>query len=130
MFAFVGEYYLGIVPRFVGEQLICFPPLNSSQPETAENEQPDDVFAGILDSIPVVDHHLSPIAQAVVEIIRSGKKVPTSFESIRNSRYWADGRWHGEKPSIAQIDDAIAQLIQCEIAAGNREEGYILFNNA
>ncbi|MBD2505331.1 ATP-binding protein [Anabaena azotica] len=133
MFAFVGEYYLGIVPKFVGEQIICFPPLNQQPVESVtedELEPVDDVFAGILDNVPVVNNHLSPIAHAVVEIIRSGKKVPTSFETIRNSRYWTDGRWHGEKPSIGQIDDAIAQLIQCEIAAGNRDEGYILFNNA
>lgn len=105
MFAFIGGYYLGLVPQF-HEQVNSPPPVQT---------QPDP-FADI------ATVQLSPRNTTILQIIAAGTQ-PVSFESIRKSR-----RWGESTPAREELRSALVELIQFELVEGNEQIGYSVLN--
>lgn len=128
LFAFIGGYYIGLVPKF-NEQL---PP--PPQPTPIEFTKPgygvDETMGVLKDELPELNDEierifkahldLSPVANKVLEIIQAGTQ-PVSFDSIRKSRRWESS------PKTDEIREAINELYLKETIYGTEEKGYSAF---
>lgn len=116
MFAFIGGYYIGIVPRFPPESDLF--PIHQPAPQVAP-PTPELSLSEQLDAILGNQNKpsLSDRATKVLEIIQSGTE-PVGFEAIRKSRKWEDN------PSTETIREALNELTIKECIAGDRTTGY------
>ena len=119
MFAFIGGYYIGIVPRFPPESDL-FP--SHGQPTPVEVPKPPTPELSLTEQLDAIlgsqdKPTLSDRAAKVLEIIQSGTE-PVGFEAIRKSRKWE------ENPSTEVIREALNELTIKECISGDRSTGY------
>lgn len=117
MFAFLGGYYLGIVPRFSEQKSIAMPPADIESPDAVPELRSE--LDGILASW-AAKSEVSAIASQIIEIIKSGNE-PVNVESIRKSRKWGDNA-----PGIEEIREALSELTIKEFVDGDKDKGYSL----
>jgi len=77
-----------------------------------------DVDQKDVERTPQQKSELSPVAQIILEVIKSANKHPISFDAIRKSRRWQ------RQPDKQLLIDGLSELIAEEVIEGNEEDGY------
>lgn len=132
MFAFIGGYYIGLVPKFPQEtNLFVHKYQPPATPQTQQPPKQDNAYELIQTEESLTDQldrlfqenttpTISDTASKVIEIIKAGKQ-PINFESIRRSR-----KWDGYNIPTEKLRETLNELLIKEIISGDKETGYSL----
>lgn len=130
MFAFIGGYYLGLVPKFPPETNLFahkYEPSTTSssihEPEEKNAYELIQVEESLTDQLDRIFAENAPLAMSneaskVVEIIKAGTQ-PVSFEAIRRSR-----KWEGTTIPMEKLRETLTELVIKEVITGDKETGY------
>ncbi|MFB8788640.1 MAG: hypothetical protein U7123_07255 [Potamolinea sp.] len=98
---------------------------NNQPSQLSKDSLSDDERQQLEKAIGKLSHtsHLSPESELILEIIKTAKVLPITFDAIRKSR-----RWDKKQPDKEALLDWLKELIRVGKIAGAENEGYALLD--